>query len=98
MGPPTVGGVVREAAETCASFEAEAPDDSALGTAIEDAADAEGDDDEGTTISIDVDDAGLARFAGPRRPAALAEPIAVTRLPCLGPRPDPAFGCTTAPP
>jgi len=52
------------------------------------------------TIEVAIDEAGRVTFTGRDgdrervRPAALAAPIELARVPCLAPRPHPLFGCT----
>lgn len=86
-GWAAAGGGSAEAEETCRDHDGDV--DAIAGASPEE-----------RTIDVDLDEAGRVSFSGtighePRaRPAALAEPIELARVPCLGPLPDPLFACT----
>lgn len=87
----TAGMTPEESASTCAGEGVDgAPEYTELGAAIEDVV---GEPSDESTIVIGFDATGRVSFDGDHRPRALASPVDLFRLPCLGPQPDPAFAC-----
>lgn len=75
-------------------------EDYARGVCADSGDQAAGGADASETIEVAIDEAGRVTFTGSNRdrararPAALAAPIELARVPCLAPRPHPLFGCT----